>query len=101
MGSRLKLHQVLKDIPGVSEAYFQPPESSKMKYPCIKYELDTVTTLFADNKPRHRFKRYAVTVIDQNPDSDIPDKVGALPLCRFDRPYTADNLNHWVYNLYF
>lgn len=45
--------------------------------------------------------RYTVTIIDRNPDSAIPNKVAELPLCSFNRFYTADNLNHFVYNLYF
>jgi hypothetical protein len=40
-------------------------------------------------------------IIDQDPDSAIPPKVAALPMCLFNRFYTADNLNHDVYNLYF
>jgi hypothetical protein len=56
---------------------------------------------FADNIPYTRKKRYSVTVMDKNPDSVIPDRVGCLPLCAFDRHFTADNLNHDVYNLYF
>jgi hypothetical protein len=42
-----------------------------------------------------------ITIIDANPDSDIPAKVGNLPLCKFNRHYTADNLNHDVYNVYY
>jgi hypothetical protein len=40
-------------------------------------------------------------VIDRNPDSELPDKVIELPLCKFDRFYTADNLNHTVFTLFF
>lgn len=40
-------------------------------------------------------------VIDKNPDSIIADKVESLKMCSFDRHYTADNLNHFVYNLYY
>jgi len=42
-----------------------------------------------------------ITVIDQDPDSIIPDKVAAMPLSLFNRFYTVDNLNHDVYNVYF
>lgn len=101
MGTRLQLSQILRALLGTTNVYFQPPDGTKMKYPCIKYELDGVNTIFANNKPHRSVKRYAVTVIDPDPDSPIPDKVGKLPMCRFDRPYTADNLNHWVYNLYY
>jgi hypothetical protein len=42
-----------------------------------------------------------VTVIDRNPDSELPDKVEELPFCRFDRFYATENLNHHVFNLFF
>lgn len=45
--------------------------------------------------------RYELTVIDKNPDSDILDRVASLPMCAFERHYTADNLNHDVYNIYY
>lgn len=100
MGIRLQLHQKLKTL-GAKKVYFQPPETVKMEYPCIRYELDGEDTKFADNKPHIRAKRYAVTVIDPDPDSNIPDKVGGFSMCKFDRKYTKDNLNHFVYILYY
>lgn len=81
--------------------YFQPPANLTMKYPCIVYLRDDAQTRFAGNKPYTYDKRYQVTVIDTNPDSPIPDKVAALPLCIFDRFFATENLNHDVFNLYF
>jgi hypothetical protein len=72
-----------------------------MKYPCIVYNRDEAVTKFADNSPYRYTKRYQVTIIDRDPDSDIPGKVAALPQCLFNRFFVADNLNHDVYNLYF
>lgn len=72
-----------------------------MQYPCIVYARDDAITDFADNKPYTYTKRYQVTVIDRNPDSDIPDKVAQLPMCLLNRYFAADNLNHDVFNLYF
>jgi hypothetical protein len=72
-----------------------------MAYPCIVYQRDNAITDFADNIPYRYKKRYQVTVIDKNPDSDIPDKVAGLPMCTFYRFFVADNLNHDVYVLYF
>lgn len=81
--------------------YFQPPPNLVMQYPCIVYNRDLAETEFADNFPYRRTKRYQVTIIDQDPDSPIPDKVAELPMCLFERHFTADNLHHDVYNLYF
>ena len=72
-----------------------------MQYPCILYEREGSHTEHADNKKYQHIKRYQVTVIDRNPDSEIPDQVIELPLCSFDRYFPADNLNHWVFTLFF
>lgn len=96
---RSQLHEKLKEM--VEHVYFQPPESVKLQYPCIIYQRDDVVPEFADNIPIRTTVRYQVTVIDQDPDSDIPAKVAALPMCRFDRHYRADHLNHDVYNIFF
>jgi hypothetical protein len=100
MAPRLQLHELLETF-GAADVYFQPPATTKMVYPAIVYKRDTEDLLHANNLPYHREKRYSVTVIDRNPDSDIPGKVAALPKCRFDRFFTADNLNHDVYQLFF
>jgi hypothetical protein len=98
---RSELHAILKDILGSDHVYFQPPPSVALVYPCIVYKRDLSQTEYADNAPYAYTQRYQVTVIDRDPDSDIPQKVAALPMCLFIRFYTADNLNHDVFNLFF
>jgi hypothetical protein len=99
MGQRLQLHQLLETF--TANVYFQPPTNVQLTYPCIVYTRDFADTKFADGIPYDHTKRYMVTVIDRDPDSDIPDKVAAMPLTLFNRFYTVDNLNHDVYNVYF
>jgi hypothetical protein len=99
MAQRLQLHQLLETF--TDNVYFQPPTNIQLKYPCIIYKRDFADTQFADDKPYNRTLRYMITIIDRDPDSDIPDKVASIPMCLFNRFYTADNLNHDVYNLYF
>lgn len=101
MGTRLELQAVLVDLLGSGNVYFQPPPSIQMKYPAIVYKRDHIDTKFADNVSYSNKKRYQVQVIDEDPDSDIPDKVKELSLCSYDRSFTADNLNHDVFNLFF
>ena len=101
MGSRLELQTLLEELLGSSNVYFQPPTSFALQYPCIIYFRDVVKTSFADDSPYKFMVRFSVTVIDKNPDSLIPGKIAMLPMCVFDRHYTADNLNHDVYNLYY
>lgn len=99
MASRLELQALLKEL--AENVYFQPPENVQMQYPCIVYHRDFAETEFADNAPYRFVWRYMVTVIDRNPDSDIPQKVAMLPMCVFNRFFTADLLNHDVFVLYF
>lgn len=102
MERRLLLQQKLTELDlKVKKVYFQEPTNTGIKYPCIVYDLDEVETSYADNKPYRRVKRWKITVIDENPDSDIWEKVAALPMCEFDRKFKADNLHHFVLNLFF
>ena len=99
MAPRLQLHQILKGI--VEHVYFQPPANVQMEFPCIVYQRDYGRTQFAGNLPYRYTKRYQLTVIDRNPDSNILDKVELLPMCLFSRYFAKDGLNHDVYNIYF
>lgn len=101
MGQRLDLHQVLKTLPGVSDAYFQPPLDVTMTYPCIVYERSESYVSYADNLKYWRKKRYSVTVIDRNPDSEIVDAVEELPYTRFERFFVTQGLNHTVFQTFF
>ena len=101
MGSRPELQDLLEQVLGSENVYFQPPGSLQMKYPAIVYNRDEIAVEFAGNNPYLLTKRYQVTVIDRDPDSDIPDRIAALPMCLFGRHFVANNLNHDVFSLYF
>ncbi|QJD49600.1 hypothetical protein HWD32_gp22 [Gordonia phage Secretariat] len=96
---RIELQEKLKEL--VPNVYFQPPNGLKMQYPCIVYSRDNMDVSYADNGPYRHATRYEVTVIDQNPDSAIVEKVAMLPKTSYTRFFTADNLNHDVFTLYF
>ena len=101
MSSRLKLSEQLRSILGSSNVYFQPPETIKINYPAIIYSRDKMRTIYADNNPYRIKKAYTLTVIDKDPDSEIPDKIAQLPMCYFNKHFTANNLNHDVFTIYF
>lgn len=101
MAPRLELHNLLSSLLGNNHVYFQPPPSVKMEYPCIVYTRSSQVSRFADGRPYFRKKEYTVTVIDRDPDSEIPDKVADLPLCTFERFFTTESLNHDVFRLFF
>ena len=99
MAPRLQLHDLLESF--VDNVYFQPPTNITLEYPCIVYKRDYAESEFADNMPYNHRIRYMVTVIDRDPDSDIPSRVASMPLCLFNRFYTVDNLNHDVYRVFY
>lgn len=86
---------------GMRNVYFQPPESIKMNYPAIRYSIKNIDTKFAANGIYAKKLCYEIIVIDKNPDSVIPEKLIQLPYCAFDRHYVADNLNHYVFTIYY
>lgn len=98
---REEFMQVLKDILGSDNVYFQPPTSTTMRYPCIFFERSNLRTEFANNLPYKTKKRYSVSLIAVDPDDSTFDKLSHLPMSTFDRHYKADNLNHDVFSIYF
>lgn len=101
MPSRIELQTMLEELIGSRNVYFQPPASVRMQYPAIVYSRSKIETEFANNLVYKRAIAYEVIVIDKNPDSEIVEKVSFLPSCKHDRHYTADNLNHDVFTLYY
>lgn len=101
MAQRLELQAILVSLLGSNNVYFQPPSNVDINYPCVVYRRDFVDIKFADNNPYKNKTRYQITIIDRDPDNEMVDKVAALPLCSYDRFFTAENLNHDVYNIFF
>lgn len=101
MASRLDLQTTLEEILGSRNVYYQPPSSIEMLYPAIVYSRNDILNTFADDTVYKQDTAYIVTVIDEDPDSEIVDKVSKLPKCRYNRHYESDNLNHDVFVLYY
>lgn len=102
MAERLTLHEELCDVLGSRNVYFQTPESVKMKYDAIRYELGGKDIVRANNAVYRNTNKYEGVVIARDPDTDIPDKLLArFQMCSLGRPYTADNLNHYPFTIYY
>ena len=101
MATRIDLQNVLEELLGSRNVYYQPPESLKMNYPAIVYSRKTIDNSYANNSVYKQNYAYEITVIDKNPDSEIVNKISKLPTCRFDRHFKSDNLNHDVFTLYY
>ena len=98
---RLELHEILCEVLGSRNVYFQPPAGVKMTYPAIVYSLSGINNRHANDSVYMQRHSYTVTLIDKNPDNVTVDKLSLLPKCSFDRPFVADNLNHYVFTIYY
>ena len=101
MNRRLELHEILVNILGSRNVYFQPPETLKLQYPAIVYTRSDIRNTFADDEVYKQSFLYEVTVIDKDPDSVIVGKLSKLPRIRFNRHFKSDNLNHDVFTIYY
>ena len=102
MDRRPELHQLLKSLfDQEPHVYHQRPGKTGLKYPCIIYQLTGIPTKSADNLDYIEHREYQLTVIDEDPDSALRERVRELKWCRFNRHYVSDNLNHYVFTLYF
>lgn len=99
--ARLDLQSFLETLKGDKNVYFQPPASDKMKYPAIRYKLANINNINADNQVYLQGTAYELLYITKNPDDVMIKTLSKLPYCKFDRHYTADNLNHYSYTLYY
>lgn len=100
-GLRTDLDNILRNILDSNNVYFSPPNGIDMKYPCIIYQLIGQNIKYADDIKYRKLNRYSVTIVDEDPDSQIREKLEKLQYCSFSRFYIADYLNHWVYELYY
>lgn len=101
MGTRIDLHNVLVEILGSDNVYFQPPEGFRLSYPCIIYEYDLLESDYASNKSYVTRRKYFVTCIDKDPESRIPYDIIALQSCRHEKRFVSDNLYHDTFVLYY
>lgn len=107
MGRRQDLHEILVsqyrslEYPVKPCVKYQPGPDVVLTYPAIVYKLDDMPTIYADNKPYHWDHRYEVMLIDRDPESELRELLIQLPMCKFSRPFVADNLYHFVFEIYY
>lgn len=101
MVSRLTLHEILVDILGSNNVYFQPSESISINYPAIVYSISDIYNSSADDTKYRMLKDYTITHVHRKVDDEtVMEKLLKLEYCDFDRRYISDNLIHDVYRLY-
>lgn len=100
---RVEMHQMLKSLfPAHMEprVYFQPPQSTKIEYPCMIYKLSDMPQKWANNLPYHWERAYQLTYISRDPKDPMIEKLIALRETKFDRYFSSDNLHHFVYTIF-
>ena len=100
--SREELQNKFVVFLGNENVYFNPPETIRMKYPAIVYDLYRLNQRFADDKSYRSLPCYSVTIIDRQSDLDwIRNMLNEFEYCALDRVYHADNLVHYSFILYY
>lgn len=97
--TRTELQRTLEGIPGVRGVYYQPPESVKLKYPAIIYSRSSIGNDHADNAVYRQDISYELVVVEHDPDGAVTEAVSRLPMCRHNRHYVSDGLNHDVFTI--
>lgn len=102
MAQRLDLQAELESLMGAcATVKFQPPPGYQLTYPACVYEQSNGRTIFASNMPYTFTKKYTVTIIDRNPDTNYVEMMAMhFPMCTMDRTFQTSGLNHYVFTLY-
>ncbi len=98
---RVAFHNLLKEVSGLQNIYFQPPSNIRLQYPCIIYKREEIRNRQADNYVYNQHRFYQVTVIDSNPDSVYVDKISKMVNCDHVRTFMTEGLNHDVFRIYY
>lgn len=102
MNKRLSLHFQLKELIGNDNVYFQPPASIQISYPCVIYSIGNGDAKRADDVLYGYINSYQITIITKKPDIELIEKMLAkFKMCSVSRTYVTENLNHYVFNLYY
>lgn len=101
MGNRISLQQKLESILGTRNVYYNPPENLAMKYPAIRYRLVGSSNAKANDSNYIKHRKYELTLIDYDADSQYVDSIEELPYCELNNAYTADGLYHFKFTLFF
>ena len=106
MDRRLLLDAELKslqnEVLGYQHTYFEPPESARMKYDAVVYELAGINVHRASNRSYTIRDGYQVTVISRDPETKMPHAIQErFERCAPGRPFVRDNLYHFPFTIYY
>lgn len=95
------IQRILEDAIGSKNVYYQPPSNLKIHIPGLIYRKNKIHTIKADNRFYGRADEYILTYISKTVDDEVILRILELEMCTHDRRYTADNLYHDVFTLYY
>ena len=102
MDKRLELQYKLEELLGSENVYFQPPETIKLKYPCIIYSLDPTYTAHADNRNYITTNRYHIKHIYKKLSNTLKDEfLNEFMMISHDNAMIADSMYNDDFTLYF
>ena len=106
MDRRLKLdaelRELLDEVLGYVNIYYQPTEEIRMKYDAIVYKQTAMAVRRANNRTYNIRDEYQVTVISRDPDSELPKKLQErFMMCTPGRKFMSDNLYHFPFTIYY
>ena len=100
--NRLEFHEKLCTMLGSRNVYFQPPETVKLSYPCIVYSRNDDYVRHADNTGYMAVDCYRVQIIAKDPAFELFETfTSKWQYVRQEPPFTADNMNHHNYTVYY
>lgn len=86
---------------GSRNVYFQPPAGVMMGYPAFRFNIATIDNQNADNIHYYQKTAYSLTYITEDADDPMVQTIASWQYCKYDRWYASDNLNHYVFTIYF
>lgn len=102
MSDRMKLHTQL--VEKIKNVYFQPPETIKLSYPCIIYNISIPKMVYADNSKYLYHDGYDLQLIctDQDELSNLmKDILSSFQHINCSDTFITDNLYHANFTLYY
>lgn len=98
---RIKLRNKFRKILGNDNTYFNPPNSTNLKYPCIIYNLKNINTRKANNNIYILDNVYTAILIGIKPYDEMKEQIlKDIPYSSLDRIYVQNELYHYAYTIY-
>lgn len=99
LSTRIELQRYLERVLGSKNVYFEPPETLKMRYPCIVYNLSRMNPTNADNLSYRVSQEYDIQYITREPEVDIPMRLAYTKRFRAGQHFVADGMHHFNYSV--